>query len=159
MRASWIESWKTRSTPRCWDVWVVVTSLKSSSLNGHCGGMNSRCASAGARTRYVTGLAVLLGLADTRAVTKTRTLRTKATGGGARDAQEPLGTFQAATSRTAVGVIGYIFLDRPDCLYAVNAVRSATREPTKLDWMRMMRLAKFLVAHTTRMAPSGSGCA
>ena len=26
--------------------------------------------------------------------------------------------------------------------------RSATREPTKLDWMRMLRLARFLVAHS-----------
>ena len=30
---------------------------------------------------------------------------------------------------------------------AAKAVRSATTEPTKLDWMRMMRLAKFLVTH------------
>ena len=57
-------------------------------------------------------LAVLLGLADTRAVTKTGTPGTKATGGGARDALEPLDTFQAATFRSAVGLIGYIVLDR-----------------------------------------------
>ena len=41
----------------------------------------------------------------------------------------------------------YIVLDRPDCQYAAKAVRSATTEPTRLDWMRMMRLAMFLVAH------------
>ena len=48
-------------------------------------------------TRYVTELAVLLGLTDTRAVTKTRTPGMKATGGAARDAQEPLDAFQAPT--------------------------------------------------------------
>ena len=106
------------------------------------------CFSRSGGTRYVTELAELLGLTDTRAVTKTRTPGTKATGGGARDAQEPLEIFQAATFRSAVGLIGYIFLDRPDCQYAAKAVRSATTEPAKLDWMRMMRLAKFLVAHT-----------
>ena len=41
-------------------------------------------------TRYVTELAVLLGLVDTRAV-KTRTPKIKATDGGARDVLEPLG--------------------------------------------------------------------
>ena len=56
--------------------------------------------------------------------------------------------FQPATFRSAVGLIGYIVLDRPDCRYAAKAVRSATRQPMKLDWMRMMRLAKFLVAHS-----------
>ena len=86
-------------------------------------------------------LAVLLGLADTRVVTKTGTPGTKETGGGARDALEPLDTFQAATFRSAVGLIGYIVLDRPDCQYAAKALRSATREPTKRDWMRMLRLA------------------
>ena len=105
------------------------------------------CFSWSGGTRYVTELAVLLGLTDTRAVTKTRTPGTKATGGGARDALEPLDTFQAATFRSAVGLIGYIVLDRPDCQYAAKAVRSATTEPTKLDRMRMMRLAKFLVGH------------
>ena len=56
--------------------------------------------------------------------------------------------FQAATFRSAVGLIGYIVLDRPECQYAAKTVRSATREPTNLDWMRMMRLAKFLVSHS-----------
>ena len=56
--------------------------------------------------RYVTVFSALLGLTDTRAVTKTRTPGTKATGGGARDALEPLDTFQAATFRSAVGLIG-----------------------------------------------------
>ena len=51
---------------------------------------------------------------------------------------------------SAVGLIGYIVLDRPDCQYATKVVRSATREPAKLDCMRMMRLAKFLVAHSER---------
>ena len=99
-------------------------------------------------TRYVTEVAVLLGLTDTRAVTKTRTLGTKATGGGARDALERLDTFQAVTFRSAVGLIGDIVLDRPDCQYAAKTVRSATGEPAKLDWMRKMRLAKFLVPHS-----------
>ena len=106
------------------------------------------CFSWSGGTRCVTGLAVLLGLADTRAVTKTRTPGTKATGGGARDALEPLDAFQAATFRSAVGLVGYTVLERPDCQYAAKAVRSATREPTKLDWTRMMRLAKFMVAHS-----------
>ena len=103
------------------------------------------CFSWSGGTRYVTELGVQLGLTDTRAVTKTLTPGTKATGGGARDALEPLDTFQAATFRSAVGLVGYIVLDRPDCQYAAKAVRSATREPTKLDWMR---LAKFLAAHS-----------
>ena len=46
------------------------------------------------------------------------------------------------------GRITIHFLDRPDCQYAAKAVRSATGESTKLDWMRMVRLAKVLVAHT-----------
>ena len=90
---------------------------------------------------------MFLGLTDTRAVTKTRTPGTKATGGGARDALEQLDASQTATFRLAVGLIVYIVLDRPDCQYAAKAVRSATTEPTKLDWMRMMRVAMFLVAH------------
>ena len=73
------------------------------------------CFSWSGGTRYVTELAVLLGLAHTRAVTKTRTPGTKATGGGARDALEPLDASQAATFRSAVGLIGFIVLDRPDC--------------------------------------------
>ena len=104
------------------------------------------CFSWSGGTRYVTELAVLLGLTDTRSV-MTRTPGTKATGGNARDALEQLDTFQAATFRSAVGLIGYIVLDRPDCQYAAKAVRSATGERTKLDWMRM-RLAKFLVSHS-----------
>ena len=99
-------------------------------------------------TRYVTELAVLLGHTDTRSVMMTRTPGTKATGGNARDALEQLDTFQAATFRSAVGLIGYIVLDRPECQYAAKTVRSATRETTNLDWMRMMRLAKFLVSHS-----------
>ena len=91
---------------------------------------------------------MLLGLTDTRSVMMTRTPGTKATGGNARDALEQLDTFQAATFRSAVGLIGYIVLDRPECQYAAKTVRSATREPTNLDWMRMMRLAKFLVSHS-----------
>ena len=75
---------------------------------------------------------------------KTRTPGTKATGGGARDALEPLDTFQAATFRSAVGLIRYIVLGRPDRQKTAKAVRSATREPTKLDWTRVLRLAKFL---------------
>ena len=59
------------------------------------------CFSWSGRTRYVTELAVLLGL-----------------------------------------------LDRPECQYAAKTVRSATREPTNLDSMRMMRLVKFLVSHS-----------
>ena len=94
------------------------------------------CFSWAGGTRYVTELAVLPGRTDTRAVTKTRTRGPKATDGGACDALEPLEAFQAA-----------IVLDRPDCQYAVKAARSATTDPTKLDWMRMMRLAKFLTAH------------
>ena len=99
-------------------------------------------------TRHVTELAVSLGLTDTRAVTKTRTLGTKAAGGGARDALDPAGTFQAATFRSAAGLIGYIVLDRPDCQSAAKAVKSATQEPTKLGWMRMLRLAMFVVAQS-----------
>ena len=59
----------------------------------------------------------------------------------------PLDTIQAATFRSAVGLIGHIVLDRPDCQCAPKAV-SPTRELPKLDWMRMMRLAEFLVAHS-----------
>ena len=106
------------------------------------------CFSWSGSTRYVKALAVLLGLTDTRAVTRTRTPGMKATGGGARDALEPLDIFQAATFRSAVVLIGYIVLDRPGCQYAGKAVRSATREPSKFDWMRMLRLAKFLVSHS-----------
>ena len=94
------------------------------------------CFSWAGGTRYITELAVLPGRTDTRAVTKTRTPGPRATDGGACDALEPLEAFQAE-----------IVLDRPGCQYAVKAARSATTDPTKLDWMRMMRLAKFLMAH------------
>ena len=69
-------------------------------------------------------------------MTKTRTPGPKATDGGACDALEPPEAFQAA-----------FVLDRPGCQYVVKAARSATTKPTKLDWMRMMRLAKFPTAH------------
>ena len=55
---------------------------------------------------YVKELVVLLGLTDTRSVMMTRTPGTKATGGNARDALEQLDTFQAATFRPAVWLIG-----------------------------------------------------
>ena len=45
-------------------------------------------------------------------------------------------------------MIRYIVQDRPECQYAAKTVRSATGEPTNFDWMRMMRLAKFLVSHS-----------
>ena len=44
-------------------------------------------------TRHVKELAVLLGLTDTPPVTKRRSHGSKATGGGVRDALEPLDTF------------------------------------------------------------------
>ena len=66
------------------------------------------CFSWSGGTRYVTELAVLLGLTDTRSVMMTRTPGTKATGENARDALEQLDTFQAVTFRSAVGLIGYI---------------------------------------------------
>ena len=106
------------------------------------------CFSWSGGTRYVTELAVLLGLTDTRSVMMTRTPGTKATCGNARNALEQLDTFQAATFRSAVGLIGYIVLDRPKCQYAAKTVRSANGEPANLEWMRMMRLAKFLVSHS-----------
>ena len=43
-------------------------------------------------------------------------------GGNARDALEQLDTFRPATFRSAVGLIGYIVLDRPDCQYAAKTV-------------------------------------
>ena len=63
----------------------------------------NRETSAGGEQEWVTELAVFFGLTDTRAVVETRTPGTKATRGGARDALEPLDTFQAATIRSAVG--------------------------------------------------------
>ena len=70
-----------------------------------------------------------------RTDTPTRTPRTKATDGCARDALESLEAFRTAT-----------VLHRPDGQYAAKAARSATIEPTKLDWMRMTRLADSLTA-------------
>ena len=81
------------------------------------------CFSWAGGTRYVTELAVYVRT-DTRAVTKTQTPGPKATDGGACDALEPLGAFQAG-----------ILLDKPNCQYAVKAARSATTDPT----MRMTR--------------------
>ena len=78
---------------------------------------------------------MLLGLTDTRCVMMTRTPGTKATGGNARDALEQLDTFQAATFRSAVGLIGYTVLDRPECQYAAKdgaKCHSRTYEP-RLD--------------------------
>ena len=92
--------------------------------------MSTRCASAQVGARYVREVAVGHSSCDEHT-----------NSGNEGDASH---TFQAATFR----LIGYIVLDRPDGQYAAKAVRSATREPTKLDWMRMLRLAKFLVAHS-----------
>ena len=132
------------SKPRCWDVWgrghLTEVKFLKRTIRWH---ESEMCFSWSGGTRYVTELAVSLGLTDTRSVMMTRTPGTKATGGNARDALELLDTFQAATFRSAVGLIGYIVLDRPECQYAAKTVRSAAREPTKLDWMWMMRLAKF----------------
>ena len=101
--------------------------------------MGKRCASAGVEVHDTPQ--------NWQCCSDSRTLGTKATGGGTRDALEPLEAFQAAFFRSAVGLIRYIVLDRPHYQYAAKAVRSATTEPKKNDWMRMMRLAKFLVAH------------
>ena len=103
------------------------------------------CFSRSGGNRYVTELAVVLGLTDTRSVMMSRTPGTKATGGNARDALEQLHTFQAAT----FPICGRVdWIHRPGQTWLPVTVRSATREPTKLDWMRMMRLAKFLVSHS-----------
>ena len=81
----------------------------------------------------------------------------KAIGGGDRDALEPLDTFQAATFRSAVGVIGYIVLERRDCKCAAKVVRSATRKPTMLDGMRTFvarwEQASTVGGHSTEMEP------
>ena len=106
---------KTSLTPRCWDAWVVVSSLKSSSLNGHCAGVSKRGASAGVEAHDTSQSSpCCLDL-------QTRTPGTKATDGGARDALEPL-----------VLLIGSTLMDRLDCQYAAKAVRNATRELAKL---------------------------
>ena len=109
--------------------------------------MSKRCASAGVEAHDTSQNSQSCLHFQTRAATKTRTPGTKVTSVGVRDALEPLDTFRAATFSPAVGLIGYIFLDRLDSQFTAKGVRSATTQPTKLDWMRMMRLAKFLVAH------------
>ena len=73
---------------------------------GRVGRGQQMCFSWSEGTRYVT---VLLGYTDTRTVTKTRTGGTEATGEGARDALEPLDTFQAPTFHSAVGLSGTLF--------------------------------------------------
>ena len=89
-------------------------------------------------TRYATELAVLLGLTNTRDEGDWwRHSRCSGTAGG----------FSGRFFRLAVGLIRCILLDRPHNQNAAKAARSAMTEPTKLDWMRMMRLAKFLVTH------------
>ena len=100
------------------------------------------CFSWSGGARYVEELAKLHGDTGDRSVTKTRTPGTEATGSGARDAPEPLDTFQAAGYRTAAS-----FWTGPPCQFAAKAVMSVTREPRKLEWMRFKRLAKFLVSH------------
>ena len=62
------------------------------------------------------------GLTGDRAATKTG--GTKATSSGARDAFEPLNTSQAAVYRTAVGMNGWIVLDRLDCQLATKTAMS-----------------------------------
>ena len=63
----------------------------------------------------MTELAPLLGLSGDRSVlVGVKTPGTRATGNGARDALELVSDEEAATYRTAVGIIGYIVLDRPD---------------------------------------------
>ena len=77
-------------------------------------------------TRYVTELAVLLELTDTRAVIKTRTAGTKETDGGARDVLEPLETFQAAIFPPAVGLIGSSRTDLIASMRLLESLRSST---------------------------------
>ena len=84
------ESWQTSWKPRCWDVWVAVTSLKRTTRWHE----DEMCFSWSGGTRYVTELTVLLGLTDTRFVTMTRTPGTNETGGNAHDTLEQLDTFQ-----------------------------------------------------------------
>ena len=96
---------------------------------------------------YVAELAELLGFTSDKTSTKTKTPGTKATGSCARDALELLEPSQAVTYRSAVGMVGYIVLDRPDCQFAAKEVMSKTQEPRKLDWMRLLRLGKFLFSH------------
>ena len=93
------------------------------------------CFSWSGGARYVEALAKLHGDTGDRSVTKTRTPGTKATGSGARDAPEPLDTFQAAGYRTAVGMIGCIVLDRatlPVCSESGDE-RDARTEEARMD--------------------------
>ena len=84
--------------------------------------------------RYVTELVVLSGRVDIRAVTKARTLESKATEGGAC-VMEPLEAIQAVT-----------VLDRYDCQYVVPEARVAPTPPETLGWMRRRRLCHPLTA-------------
>ena len=47
----------------------------------------------------------------------------------------------------ALAMIGKIVFDRPDFQFSAKAVMSSTREPRKLDWMRLLCLARFLASH------------
>ena len=98
--------------------------------------------------QYVEELVTVMGLENDRAVTKvTKTPGTKATGASARDALELVNDCEAGTYKTAVGMIGYIVLDRPECQYSAKEVMSMVRGPRKLDWMRLVRMTKFLASH------------
>ena len=71
----------------------------------------------------------------------------------------PLDTFQAATFRSAVGLIGYIVLDRPDCQCGESGEECCRRAyESRLD----AHDASGQVprgTQRTRMALSGAGCA
>ena len=97
------------------------------------------CFSWSGGVHYVSELAELLGYTRDKAVTKTRTPGTKASGSGARDALEVLDPSQAATYRTAVGMIGHIVPDRPDSQFAAKEVMDMTRDTTNLSGLPSSR--------------------
>ena len=89
------------------------------------------CLSGG--TGNVEELAQFLGHTGDRAVTQTKTPGTNATGSGARDALEPLDTFQAAVYRTAAGMIGHIVQTRLPVCSENSDELDARAEEARLD--------------------------
>ena len=91
-------------------------------------------------------LATELNLNDGKGVD---TPSSKDTGKGDRFANESLSTEEAKEFRKYAGTALYLSLDRPSIQYAMSEISAGMSMPTKLHYMRLKRLVRYLVRYPT----------
>ena len=96
--------------------------------------------------KYAKLLATELNLNDGKGVD---TPSSKDTGKGDRFANEPLSTEEAKEFRKYAGTALYLSLDRPSIQYAMSEISAGMSMPTKLHYMRLKRLVRYLVLYPT----------